>query len=102
MSVFGEPATRYDSIDVELADWADEQGLKWFTEHQDESVRVLVMQSRTNDRVQLYVAPPQGNRFIVGVGRSYPQGGEKFEVNDRCLRTALDKAYAQAKEWAAQ
>lgn len=99
MSVFGRIPDKYASIDQRLDEWARSNGLRWYKEYKDYSVRSLDYPSSDDRVVHLFVEEPVGSRAEVKVARTYKDGTQSMGWNLRDLEVALDEALNQARCW---
>jgi hypothetical protein len=96
--------TAYALIDCVLSQWAEANGIHWYTEYQDVEVRTFYLNESRRDRVQIAVDPPEGEKTLVRIGQN--RRGLRLARTRVVTSTvaelpqALDQALAIAKDWA--
>ena len=98
--------TKYDPIDPVLSQWAVENGVRWYTEYQDEEVRTFYLKENRRDRVQIAVDVPEDRQTVIRIGQNKRGLGrlnraENLTSSLPDLSASLDKALEIAREWAA-
>ena len=97
----------YEMIDPVLFQWAEENGVSWYTEYQDTDVRTFYLNPNRRDRVQVAVDLPKDEQTIIRVGQNR-RGLARLNRIENIISSiselpqSLDKALELASEWASQ
>ena len=99
--------TKYAPIDQVLSQWAIENGVRWYTEYQNEEVRTFSLNENRRDRVQIAVDVPEDRQTVIRIGQNQRGLARLNRVENLTsslldLSASLDKALEIAREWAAQ